>query len=172
MRPESYTVVELGGKHHGMRSLAYKNDSLVLDRKDIAYVLNALRRGNAKDREFAKKMFDTLMSHTHCECCGKRLNYKEDNFHEMHDKTLCYKCWFIMTDIDYLRSEASYKCINSKGELSSLKSVQKAREEWCPRKINYLVNERTLEKCVKKYNELFGKTLKILGTGENLEIVV
>ena len=120
--------------------------------------MKALRRGCAEDKEFAKKMFDTLCPHTHCDCCGRRLN-AENNTHTMYSKTLCYKCWFIMTDIDYIRRMKKYDTKNT--PLGMLKSVQKAREEWCSKNINYLVNERTFEKCIKKYNEIFKGTKNI-----------
>ena len=118
--------------------------------------MKALRRGNDKDKKFAKQMFDTLLPHTHCECCGRRLVIADNDPHLMYGKTLCYKCWFIMSDIDF--------CLNPIMELktreiqlSQLASVQKGREDWCSRKINYLVNDHTYDKCVKKYKELFGK---------------
>lgn len=155
MKRNTYRVVEYGGKHSGSVSQVPTSDELVLGREDLAYVLKALRRGNSKDREFAKKMFDTLQPHVHCECCGRRLVAKEGNLRKMYGKTLCYKCWFIMEDIDYIRSMK--KCGDKSAPLDMLKSVQKAREEWCSKNINYLVNERTLEKCIKKYKELFGK---------------
>jgi len=159
MRRETYTVREYGGRHRGSISTRYKNDALVLNREDIAYVMKSLRRGCAEDREFAKKMFDTLCPHTYCDCCGRRLNYDENGTNEMYSKTLCYKCWFIMEDIDYIRSMKKYGTNST--PLDMLKSVQKAREEWCPKNINYLVNERTLEKCIKKYNEIFKGTRSI-----------
>ena len=58
-----------------------------------------------------------------------------------------------MDDIDYIRCMKKFgsKC----APLDILKPVQKAREERCPKNINYLVNERTFEKCIKKYNEIF-----------------
>ena len=156
MRLESYTVREYGGRHSGSISTCYKDDAIVLDREDIAYVMKALRRGRAEDKEFAKKMFDMMCPHTYCDCCGRRLNDDENSTHAMYSKTLCYKCWFIMSDIDY--------CLNPimglktrETQLCQLASVQKGREDWCPRKINYLVNSRTYDKCVKKYNELFEK---------------
>lgn len=153
MRLESYTVREYGGKYSGSTSIQYKNDAIVLDREDIAYVMKALRRGCAEDKEFAKKMFDMRKPHTYCDCCGRRLNIDKNNAHKMFNKTLCYKCWFIMEDIDYIRS---MKKFGSKGTpLDILKPVQKSREKWCQKNINYLVNERTLEKCIKKYNEIF-----------------
>ena len=162
MRLESYNVREYGGRHSGSISTRYKNDAIVLDRKDIAYVMKVLRRGCAKDKEFAKNMFDMMCPHTYCDCCGRRMNYDKNNIYTMHDKTLCYKCWFIMDDIDYIRC---MKKFGTKGApLDILKSVQKAREERCPKNINYLVNERTLEKCIKKYNEIFKGIVSIEDT--------
>lgn len=157
MRLESYTVREYGGKHSGSVSTHYKDDAIVLDREDIAYVMKALRRGCAEDKEFAKKMFDMRRPHTHCDCCGRRMNDVENNTHVMCGKTLCYKCWFIMTDIDCVIDHArSMKKYGGKRTLlDMLKSIQKLRENWCPKNINYLVNERTLEKCIRKYNEIF-----------------
>ena len=159
MRLESYTVREYGGRHSGSISTRYKDDAIVLDREDIAYVMKALRRGCAEDKEFAKKMFDMMCPHTYCNCCGRRLNDSKNNTHTMYSKTLCYKCWFIMEDIDYIRSMKKYGYKST--PLDLLKSVQKAREEWCPKNINYLVNERTFEKCIKKYNEVFKGTRNI-----------
>lgn len=160
MRLESYTVREYGGRHSGSEYTRYKDDAVVLDREDVAYVMKALRRGRAEDREFAKKMFDMMRPHTHCDCCGRRLNDDEDSVRAMYGKTLCHKCWSIMEDVDHIRSMK--KCGDESAPLDMLKSVQKAREEWCPKNINYLVNERTLGKCVKKYNELF-KGIKSVG---------
>jgi hypothetical protein len=159
MRLESYTVREYGGRHSGSISTRYKDDAIVLDREDIAYVMKALRRGRTEDKEFAKKMFDMMCPHTYCDCCGRRLNDDENSVHAMYSKTLCYKCWFIMGDIDYIRSMKKYG--DKSAPLDMLKSVQKSREEWCPKNINYLVNERTLEKCIKKYNEIFKGTRSI-----------
>ena len=159
MRLESYTVREYGGHHSGSISTCYKDDAIVLDREDIAYVMKALRRGCAEDKEFAKKMFGILRPHTHCDCCGRRLNDDENSTHAMYSKILCYKCWHIMEDIDYIRSMKKYG--DKSAPLDILKSVQKAREDWCPKNINYLVNERTLEKCIKTYNEIFKGTRSI-----------
>ena len=64
MRLESYTVREYGGRHSGGIKTRQKNDAIVLDREDIAYVLKALRRECAEDKEFAKKMFDMRRPHT------------------------------------------------------------------------------------------------------------
>lgn len=163
MRRGSYRVIEYGGKYSGCASYRHTSDELVLGREDIAYVMKALHRGNADDKAFAKKMFNTLCPHLHCDCCGHWISTASSDdepvHHTMYGKVLCYKCWFIMSDIDY--------CLNPIMEMKTrelqlrqLASVQKGREDWCPRKINYLVNERTYDKCVKKYKELFGEQFK------------
>ena len=154
MQRGSYELVEYGGKHSGSTSTQYTSDELVLNREDIAYVMKALRRGNASDQAFARKMFSTLCPHTHCDCCNHWLSTAKDDPHIWSDKTLCYKCWFILSDIDYIRQSIKYGCKGSPDDI--MKDVRQAREEWCPAKINYLVNERTYARCVKKYKELFG----------------
>lgn len=156
MRLGSYNVREYGGKHSGEYSTHYTNNELVLERDDIAYVIHALRRGNAKDKEFAKRMFDLLMPHERCESCSKRICTAGHEANSMYGKTLCFKCWSIMTDIDFLLKKTMDLDTKEK-RLSILASIQKGRESWCPKGVNYLVNERTYDKCVKKYIELFGK---------------
>ena len=162
MRRGSYRVVEYGGKYSGCASYRHTSDELVLDREDIAYVMKALHKGNADDKAFAKKMFSTLCPHLHCDCCGHWISTASSDdepvHHTMYDKVLCYKCWFIMNDIDYIRSMKKFGCKSD--PLDMLKSAQKAREDWCSKNINYLVNERTYGRCVKKYKELFGELFK------------
>ena len=163
MRRGSYRVSEYGGKYSGCASYHHTSDELVLDREDIAYVMKALRKGSEDDKAFAKKMFSTLCPHIHGDCCGHWISIADadgDNrgYNLMYDKRLCDTCWHIMEDIDYIR------CMKKHGyksdPLDMLKSVQEAREDWCPRRLNYLVNERTYDRCVKKYKELFEEMLK------------
>lgn len=163
MRRGSYRVVEYGGRHSGYASTRRASDELVLDREDIAYVMKALRRGSEDDKAFAKKMFGTLCPHIHCDCCGGWISLADADedwrgYHLMYDKQLCGRCGHIMEDIDYIRAQKKYGCKSD--PLDMLKSVQKAREEWCPHRLNYLVNAKTYGRCVKKYTELFGKDIE------------
>lgn len=163
MRRGSYRVVEYGGRHSGCTSTRHTSDELVLDREDIAYVMKVLRRGSEDDKAFAKKMFGTLCPHIRCDCCGGWISLADADedrrgYHLMYDKRLCGKCWHIMSDIDYIRGMKKYGCKSD--PLDMLKSVQKAREEWCPHRLNYLVNAKTYGRCAKKYKELFGKDIE------------
>ena len=148
MKRQTYRTKVYGGKYSGETEEHSSSDELVLNRKEIAYVMKALRRGNKKDKAFAKKMFDTLASHKRCDCCG--ISHCEENLCLMHGKKLCHKCWHIMSDVDFCLKEYNngYK---------SLISVQKAREDWMDKKLNYLVNVKTYDRCVKRYYKLFGK---------------
>lgn len=156
MRRNEYRCVEYGGKHSGCTTYVPTSDELVLDREDIAYVLKALRRGTGEDKAFAKRMFDTLCPATRCECCGRRLVLVEGkcSCHKMGDRTLCYRCWFALADIAHcLRMpKFSYK----EHPLDGLKYTQKAREDWCQKEFNYLVNEKTYDEWLAKYRSLFG----------------
>ena len=161
MRRGSYRVVEYGGRHSGCTSTRSTSNELVLDREDIVYVMKALRKGSEDDKAFAKKMFSTLCPHIHCDCCGHWISIADEDwrgYHLMYDKRLCNKCWQIMSDVDYIRAQKKFGCKSE--PLDMLKSVQKAREEWCPHRINYLVNAKTYDRCVKKYKELFGKDIE------------
>ena len=148
MKRQTYKTRIYGGKYSGSTEEYSTSDELVLDRKDIAYVMKALRRGNKKDKAFAKKIFDTLVPRIKCDCCEKKY-HGEEHLHLMYGKDLCNKCWSIMSDIDF--------CLKAYNHgYRSLINIQKAREEWMDPKLNYLVNEKTYDKCVKKYHELFG----------------
>lgn len=161
MRRNAHRCIEYGGKYNGRVTNVPTSDELVLNRKDIAYVLKALRRGTKKDKAFAKRIFDTLCPATHCDCCGRRLVLMEGKHsrNQMGNKMLCYECWFALTDMAYCLHvpEDSHK----RHPLDELKHTQKARKDWCRKEINYLVNEKTYDEWLAKYKSLFGTKEKI-----------
>ena len=147
-----YRTVEYGGRHSGSVSYAPTSDALVLDREDLTYVLKALRRGTDSDRAFARKMFHTLLPVVHCACCGRRV--MEENGEAFYEKTLCPGCKFALDDIEYCLFQTRYFPNCKTHPLEELASVQKARESWCPARINYLVTKDTYDKYLEKFNAL------------------
>ena len=152
MERQTYRTVEYGGRHSGSVSYTPTSDALVLDREDLVYVLKALRRGTESDRTFARKMFHTLLPVAHCACCGRRV--MEENGRAFYGKTLCPGCEVALGDIEYCLSQTRYFPNCRTHPLEELASVQKARESWCPARINYLVTKDTYDRYLEKYNAL------------------
>ena len=147
-----YRTVEYGGRHSGSVSYTPTSDALVLDRKDLAYVLKALRRGTDSDRTFARRMFHTLLPGVHCASCGRRI--MEAHGRIFYGNTLCPECDAALDDIDYCLAQAKHFPCPGKHPLEALASIQKARESWCPARINYLVTKDTYDRYLEKYNAL------------------
>ena len=162
MRRHAYRTVEFGGRHSGSVSYAPTSNALVLDRGDLAYVLRALRRGTDSDKTFARNMFHTLLPAVHCASCGRRI--MEEHGETFHGKTLCPECKFALDDIEYCLYQSRYLPWQSPrpGEhpLEELASVQRARESWCPARINYLVTKDTYDKYLEKFNALMKMEVK------------
>lgn len=150
MKRNTYTVTEIGGKHSGYTSEVSISDEIIFNRDEISYILKVLRKGNDSDKKFAKKIFNTLCPSIHCECCGKRLIVSDnghDDIQSLYDRNLCSKCWNIMKDTEFAL----------KYDIDYLRTVQKIREDWCDKKINYLVNKHAIVKCIDKFKELYPK---------------
>ena len=155
MKRNTYTITEVGGKHSGHISEVPTRDEIVFNRDEISYILKVLRKGNDRDKEFAKRIFNTLLPSIHCECCGKRLIISgngHDDIRSFYNRELCSKCWNIMKDTEFVLEH----------DMVCLRTIQKSRENWCDKKINYLVNEYTIVKCIDKFKELYYEIYKKL----------
>lgn len=154
MRRQTYRTVEFGGRHSGSVSHVPTSDALVLDRQDIAYVLNALRRGTDQDKAFARKMFNVLLPTVRCASCGRRIMAERSR--ALYGITLCRECNDALDDVEYcLDSLTKWFPNPERRPLDALVEIQKSRASWCPPHINYCVTPDTYGGYLDKYRLLF-----------------
>lgn len=154
MRKNTYRVTVYGGKHSGEKESIESDEEIVFNRDEVAHIMKSLRRGNDADKNFAKQIFETLSPSIHCDCCGRRLIKSKSSYNHFHGKILCATCWCIMKDVQTYNEQIERGRLDP---MQYLNDIQKSRSKWHDPKTNYLVNDRTIDRCVEKYNELFGK---------------
>ena len=78
----------------------------------------------------------------------------EEHGKTFYGKTLCPECDAALGDIEYCLRQASHFPRPEEHPLEELASIQRARESWCPARINYLVTKDTYDKYLEKFNAL------------------